>query len=75
MNEYGKDLSFMQNKNISALVPEQYAPAVETSIYKNVAYKHLNDAFREVIIEGVDVNTALRKAEEKLQQDIDEDQN
>ncbi|MFK7691685.1 ABC transporter substrate-binding protein [Paenibacillus sp. HJGM_3] len=73
LNEYGKDIDYLKNRNIQGFLPKKFAPAAETNKYKETAYKHLNVAFTDVLLGKKDVNTALREAEEMTNRDIEAD--
>ncbi|CAG7646433.1 hypothetical protein PAESOLCIP111_05167 [Paenibacillus solanacearum] len=69
--DYGSELDFMQGKNLNAFFTFQ--PGVhEHTKFDQKGRGLINDASKEVMLKGVDVNTALRSAQEKLNQYIQE---
>lgn len=70
--EYGKDLPFMAGKNIKALVPNQPAPIAPLTKYQSLTNAELNEAQKAVVVNKVDINTALREANERIDKKIAE---
>ncbi|CAG7658670.1 ABC transporter substrate-binding protein [Paenibacillus allorhizosphaerae] len=69
--DYGSELDFLQGKNLNAFFTFQ--PGVhEHTKFDQKGRGLINDASKEVMLKGVDVNTALRSAQEKLNQYIQE---
>jgi ABC-type glycerol-3-phosphate transport system substrate-binding protein len=74
-SEYGKNLSYLQGKNVQAIFKTTPAPNVPPSKYEDIAKPkdYLNDKTTKVVFEqGVDINTALRQAEEEINKLIDQ---
>lgn len=69
---FGSEMDFMEGKNIEAIFKNTPAKTFNTTRYDGISFNHFNGALREVINEGVDVNTALRNAEESINQIIKE---
>lgn len=67
--QYGQDLPHFDGKNVSALFPKPHAEMSNITKYHTQSATYLNQALNDVI-SGIDVNTALRKAEEELNQFI-----
>ncbi len=67
--KYGQDLDFYNGKNVSALFPKPHAEMAHVTKYHAHAARYVNNALNEVVA-GTDINTALRKAEEELNQFI-----
>lgn len=67
---YGKGDPYLEQHNLKALLPETYAPAARKSAWQSAADKESYAAL-EAYLNGIDVNTALREANERLQQVID----
>jgi multiple sugar transport system substrate-binding protein len=67
--EYGSEIAFLQGKNLNAFFTFQ--PGVHTHTkFDQKGRGLINDASKEVLLKGIDVNTALRTAQEKLNQYI-----
>jgi multiple sugar transport system substrate-binding protein len=69
-SEYGKDLPFMKGKNIKALIPQNSASIAPLSEYQDIALKELQSAFKDVMVDKKDINTALREADERIDKAI-----
>jgi multiple sugar transport system substrate-binding protein len=68
--EFGKDYETLKGKNIAALIKYQQLPLNYDSKYGVLLTKDINDAANKVIQGKLDVNTALRNAEEVGNKDI-----
>ncbi|RKN61936.1 ABC transporter substrate-binding protein [Paenibacillus ginsengarvi] len=68
--QFGTKLQLLQGKNTSAVFKYPFGKLPNTTAYESQAWDGL-DMAPIAIIEGADVNTALRKAEEKANKDID----
>jgi hypothetical protein len=68
--EFGKDYETFKRKNIPALLKYQQLPLNYDSKYGVLLTKDINDAANKVIKGQLDVNTALRNAEEAGNKDI-----
>jgi multiple sugar transport system substrate-binding protein len=69
--DYGGDLAFLKGKNTNAffaLLPGMH----EHTKYDQKGRSLIVEAANEMILKGTDVNTALRNAQEKLNQYIKE---
>jgi multiple sugar transport system substrate-binding protein len=64
--EYGQDLPFMKGKNMKAMYIDNPAVMPPASIYYNIADTETRQAFMDVTTKGIDVNTALREADERI---------
>ncbi|CAG7625070.1 ABC transporter substrate-binding protein [Paenibacillus allorhizosphaerae] len=67
---YGADMPFMNGKNIGAVSKTTPAKSFVTSKYDNIAATAMNNALKDIINNGKDVNTALRTADETVNQQI-----
>ncbi|MDF2714971.1 MAG: extracellular solute-binding protein family 1 [Paenibacillus sp.] len=71
--EYGLENDLLKGKNKEAFVKNKFA-ASRASItkYDTAAYGILRNKFKEVVLNGKDVNTALREAEEAINKDLEQ---
>lgn len=70
--QIGKGIPELEGKNLSALYYNSYAPSRKPNEY-NPSLKSLAiSAFVKVVYDGVDINTALRQAEEEMNNKIAE---
>lgn len=69
---YGRNMKSLQGKNIKAVFKSQFAAPVPP--HKNTAFvlPHVNTALTRVINGEIDVNTAIREAEEAANKEIAE---
>jgi ABC-type glycerol-3-phosphate transport system substrate-binding protein len=70
-NEYGKELPFMEGKNIKAMIPDNPALIAPLSKYQGLALPQIQTAFKDVLVGKKDLNTALREADERLNRSIE----
>ncbi|WP_147433404.1 ABC transporter substrate-binding protein [Paenibacillus ginsengarvi] len=70
--EYGKDLPFMKGKNIKAMIPDNPAPIVPATPYHAIAKAELETIMKDILLNGKDMNTTLREADERANQKIAE---
>ncbi|CAG7655811.1 hypothetical protein PAECIP111802_06215 [Paenibacillus allorhizosphaerae] len=68
---FGKDFQSLKGKNVQAVFKQQYNPNPKPTPYDTIVKPPLFDAFKRMLTENVDVNTALRKAEEEANKMID----
>lgn len=68
--QYGSELPFYNGKNVKALFPKPAAESSNVTEYHIEAAAEINNALNQVALEGIDVNTALRTAAERLNQTI-----
>lgn len=73
MAEYGKNLPYMADKNISAFLPQTFAEPAYKGKYLSLANSEMHNIFRKVALNETDLNTALREADEQVQKSIDEE--
>ena len=71
-SSFGADLDFMKNKHIEAIYKTKPAETFIPTEYDNIAMKEMNNALNAIVKKGVDVNSALREAEEKINKQISE---
>jgi multiple sugar transport system substrate-binding protein len=67
---FGADLAFLKGKNMKAIFATKPAKAYVPTPYDDFGL--LNTAMKDVVAKKKDVNTALREAEDKLNQKIKE---
>lgn len=72
---FGQDVEVWKGKNINAVTAQKPAAYVPYSRYNSHAQAAINEALVSVIVGEKDVNTALREAEEKANQAIEEAMN
>jgi multiple sugar transport system substrate-binding protein len=61
---FGEILKSLKGKNVKAFFNDVPAPAVPATKYDEEMWKIVNGATKRVVDQGVDVNTALREAQE-----------
>lgn len=67
---YGINMKSLEGKNIKAVFQSAFAPPYPPTEYDSLVTPHLNDAINKVIDGVLDINTALRQAEEASNRDI-----
>ncbi|TNJ62118.1 extracellular solute-binding protein [Paenibacillus hemerocallicola] len=70
--EYGKDLPFMQGKNVKAMIPDNSAPIVPATPFHAIAKNELPTIIQDYLLNGKDMNTTLREADDRINQKITE---
>lgn len=70
IDAFGSNMPQYKGKNIKSFYPENPAPISVLSEYYDLALKYAGSAYNEVV-QGGDVVTALRKAEELANKDIE----
>ncbi|MEF3304995.1 ABC transporter substrate-binding protein [Paenibacillus sp. GYB003] len=65
-DEFGKNVPYLQGKNLKAIFLTQPAAPVPPSKYGAYGSTVSQEAFKKVMKDGVDINSALREADEKL---------
>ncbi|CAG7630913.1 ABC transporter substrate-binding protein [Paenibacillus allorhizosphaerae] len=70
--EFGADVPFLNDKNIAAIFKSQPAPAPAYSEFYSKSTPLLLSSFADYATGKVDVNTALREADEKINKMISE---
>jgi multiple sugar transport system substrate-binding protein len=68
--EYGKGAG-LEGKNIKALFYNEYGPSRKPSEYNDVLNPISTKYFRKIVYEKLDINTALRQAEEEMNKAIE----
>lgn len=71
-SEYGKDLPYMHNKHLKAMIPDQPAPIAPLSKYQAFASAEFPQIFQDIATNAKDINTALREADERMNKKIAE---
>lgn len=67
---FSQDNGLYKGKNIMAMQPQKYAPAIPFTKYNNVVNGDLGAAIKEVIMNNKDINTALRETADKSNKKI-----
>ncbi|CAG7646743.1 hypothetical protein PAESOLCIP111_05234 [Paenibacillus solanacearum] len=70
--EFGADLPYLAGKNLAAIFKSQPAPAPAYSDFYSKATPLLLSSFADYANDKIDVNTALREADEKINKMISE---
>lgn len=70
VSEFGKDLPFLKDKNVKALFTAKPAPIAQLTKYQAIAAAEVQTAFHDLLLNGKDVNTTLREADERINQKI-----
>ncbi|TNJ61003.1 extracellular solute-binding protein, partial [Paenibacillus hemerocallicola] len=71
--DYAADLKIFEGKNLAGIFSVQPAPVPRGSMYDSKIYSYLNEANRDMILNGKDIHTAIREAEEKSNKYIEEE--
>jgi multiple sugar transport system substrate-binding protein len=71
--DFAVNLNIFNGKNLAGIFTVKPAPAPRSSMYDNKGLSFLNQAMNEMIKQGTDINTLLRKAEEQTNQYIQEE--
>ncbi|WP_282936174.1 extracellular solute-binding protein [Paenibacillus sp. RC67] len=69
---FGSNIEFLKNKNVQAIYKTKPAKSFTPTKYDSIASAAINEALKDIIEKGKDVNTALREADEKANQKIRE---
>lgn len=69
--EYGADIEVLKGKTLENIFKTKPRHAKPTHIYESKASKHINEAAKSVALQGVDINTALRIAQEKIDKELE----
>lgn len=64
--EFGKNMSYLKNKNLQVAFKTQPAKALPATVLSRFGSQAMQQAFVQVMKEGVDINTALSQANEQL---------
>ncbi|OPX44979.1 multiple sugar-binding protein precursor [Ruminiclostridium hungatei] len=70
--EYGADLPALQGLNVQNVFKAEPQPISKDHPYETEVAAFLKDAYKELAIGNVDVNTSLRNLEEKINKKIDQ---
>ncbi|RKN70604.1 ABC transporter substrate-binding protein [Paenibacillus ginsengarvi] len=70
VNEFGKEMPFLKDKNVQALFTKNPATIVKLTPYQSIALAEAQTAFNDIQFGGKDVNTVLREADERINQKI-----
>lgn len=73
MDEYGKLLPYMADKNTAAFLPDTFASPSYKGRFHSIGITAAQGAFRQVVLNEADLNTALREAVETANQRIAEE--
>ncbi|MEF3306733.1 ABC transporter substrate-binding protein [Paenibacillus sp. GYB003] len=63
---FGADLDFAKGKNLQAIYKTKPAKSFVPTKYDSIGMGAINDALKDVVSGGKDLNTVLREAEEKI---------
>lgn len=69
-NKYGQNLKSLQGKNIQSVFKSQFASPHVPTIYDSLASPHLNNAVKKVNEGIMDINSALREADDLINKDV-----
>lgn len=69
---FGSNIEFLKNKNVQAIYKTKPAKSFTPTKYDSIASAAINEALKDIVEKGKDVNTALREADEKANQRIRE---
>ncbi|WP_028550684.1 ABC transporter substrate-binding protein [Paenibacillus sp. UNC451MF] len=72
LDAFGSSLNTLKGKNMDAILKSSPAPSTPPSEYKEIAKRQIVPAFNKVIDQDMDINTALREAEELADKEITE---
>lgn len=70
VNEFGKELPFLKDKNVKALFTAKPAPIAALTRFQAIALAEVQTAFNDLHLNGKDTNTVLREADERVDQKI-----
>ncbi|MDF2662385.1 MAG: extracellular solute-binding protein family 1, partial [Paenibacillus sp.] len=70
VNEFGKELPFLNDKNVKALFTAKPAPIASLTRFQAIALAEVQTAFNDLQWNGKDINTVLREADERTDQKI-----
>lgn len=71
-NEFGKSEAYLEGKNVAAAFKSQPAAALPANEIYSYGLGAIGEAFVKITNEGVDINSALREADESLNNKIAE---
>ncbi|WP_218095312.1 ABC transporter substrate-binding protein [Paenibacillus solanacearum] len=69
--EFGKNLAYLQGKNVKAAFMTTPAKALPVSVYDSFADGYMSNAIVPIIKGEKDINSALREAEEQISKNIE----
>lgn len=72
MEHYGSEIAALAGRNIKSLVPVKFAAPAFKGIYQTIANTEVTNAYYAVILGQKDINTAMRDANEVIEQKIAE---
>lgn len=68
--EFGADIEVLQGKKIENIF-KTTAPVLSQHRWENDIAKHLNQAFSDIALQGTDINTAIRTAEDAIRKELE----
>jgi ABC-type glycerol-3-phosphate transport system substrate-binding protein len=71
-DEFGKSLDFLKGKNIQAVFKTKPAPAFPPTEFASQAFNEITNLTKAVMADDLDVNTALRQYNEKMNKFIEQ---
>jgi multiple sugar transport system substrate-binding protein len=69
--EFGKEVGLLNGKHMEAFFYDKLANRAEASTYDAIVSGELLNAYKDIMLNGKDVNTAIREAGERADQSID----
>lgn len=69
-NKYGVNTKSLQGKNIKAVFQSAFAPPYQPTAYDKFVPPRINAAVKSVVEGQIDINSAIRQAEEEINLDI-----
>ena len=69
--EYGADIEVLKGKTIANIFAAEPRAPHQPNIYESKITKYLTEAADGIALRGLDVNTALRQAKEKIDKDLE----
>lgn len=71
-DEFGKDLDFLQGKNIQAIFKTKPAPAFPPTEFASKAFDQVTNLMKTIMKDNLDVNTAMRQYNEEMDKFIEQ---
>lgn len=68
--EFGADIEVLKGKKLQNIF-KTTPPVLDQHRWENDIAKHLNQAFADIALKGLDINSAVRNAEEAIRKDIE----
>jgi len=68
---YGADIPVLQGKTIANIFKTEPREVVKPHEFESDVRKFVNDAAKRIALEGIDVNTAIREADEAIKKELE----